>query len=310
MREEKGNSIIAFPSDYTIIDIETTGLYATFDSILEVSAIRVRNNSIVDEFSSLVKEHDGVIVDDFISCLTGISQQMIDHAPNTKDILKKYLAFLGNDVLVGHNVSFDINFIYDASERFYNYPLKNDFVDIMRIDRRLFKEEKHHRLSDISERLNIDYSGAHRSLVDCRITKLAYDKLRSIIENTIGESEFISSFKGSHLHRYSQYEHLNPDEIEPNIDSPLYGKTCVITGALSRFTRNEAFRVIERVGGFVGGNVTKNTNFLILGNNDYCTTIKDGKSTKQKKAEEYRLNGADIEIIPEAVFYELLGVEN
>ena len=48
------------------------------------------------------------------------------------------------------------------------------------------------------------------------------------------------------------------------------------------------------------------TNFLVLGNNDYRSSIKDGKSNKQKKAEEYRLNGCDIEIIPENVFYDMI----
>ena len=50
----------------------------------------------------------------------------------------------------------------------------------------------------------------------------------------------------------------------------------------------------------------KKTNFLILGNNEYCKTIKDGKSSKQKKAEKYKLEGLDIEILPETVFYEMI----
>lgn len=45
---------------------------------------------------------------------------------------------------------------------------------------------------------------------------------------------------------------------------------------------------------------------LIMGNNDYCSTIKGGKSSKQKKAEEYKLKGQDIEILPESVFYEMI----
>ena len=52
--------------------------------------------------------------------------------------------------------------------------------------------------------------------------------------------------------------------------------------------------------------VTKATNFLILGNNDYCPTIKDGKSSKHKKAEAAKLKGQDIEIMPESVFYDMI----
>lgn len=59
-------------------------------------------------------------------------------------------------------------------------------------------------------------------------------------------------------------------------------------------------------GGSVGSTVTPKTNFLILGNNDYCASITDGKSSKQKKAEELILNGSDLQIISENVFYDML----
>lgn len=54
-REQKGNSLLTFPDDFTIIDLETTGLDPTFDEIIEVGAIRVRNGNVTDTFSSLVK---------------------------------------------------------------------------------------------------------------------------------------------------------------------------------------------------------------------------------------------------------------
>jgi DNA polymerase-3 subunit epsilon len=58
--------------------------------------------------------------------------------------------------------------------------------------------------------------------------------------------------------------------------------------------------------GLCGAGVTKDTNYLVLGNNDYCTSIKDGKSSKQKKAEKYKAAGMDIEIISENIFYEMI----
>jgi DNA polymerase-3 subunit epsilon len=65
-------------------------------------------------------------------------------------------------------------------------------------------------------------------------------------------------------------------------------------------------QIVADLGGINEDGITKKTNFLILGNNDYCSTIKDGKSTKQKKAEQYILNGQDIVIVPETVFYDML----
>jgi len=65
-------------------------------------------------------------------------------------------------------------------------------------------------------------------------------------------------------------------------------------------------QLVADFGGINEDTVTKQTNFLVLGNNDYCSTIKDGKSTKQKKAEAYKLKGSDIEIISENVFYDMI----
>jgi hypothetical protein len=62
-------------------------------------------------------------------------------------------------------------------------------------------------------------------------------------------------------------------------------------------------------GSFNQDGATKTTRYLILGNNDYCASINDGKSNKQEKAEKWALKGTGIEILPESVFYDMLGEE-
>ena len=92
-------------------------------------------------------------------------------------------------------------------------------------------------------------------------------------------------------------------------DRPIFGCTCVCMGKLERFTRAEAMQIVADLGSINQDGVTKTTRYLILGNNDYCSTIKDGKSNKQKKAEKLALKGTGIEILPETAFYEMLGKE-
>jgi DNA polymerase-3 subunit epsilon len=86
----------------------------------------------------------------------------------------------------------------------------------------------------------------------------------------------------------------------------VYGKVFCFTGALQKMDRKDAMQIVVNLGGQCGDGVTKDTNYLVLGNNDYCASIKDGKSGKHKKAETYKANGMDIEIISENVFYEML----
>jgi len=94
------------------------------------------------------------------------------------------------------------------------------------------------------------------------------------------------------------------DEIDKT--HPLYGKKVVFTGALVRFKRAAAMQLVANLGGTNQNSVTKETDFLVLGNNDYCRTIKDGKSSKQKKAEEYMFTGTGISIMDEQTFYDMI----
>ena len=168
------------------------------------------------------------------------------------------------------------------------------------------KELPHHRLSDLATFYNVSYDGAHRALTDCKITQECFEKLQeSILKEYSSLEDFIknsvSKSKGT----------INVSEIVSSKDSfdeshPLFGKYCCFTGVLEKMVRKDAMQIVVDCGGFVENNVTANTNYLILGNNDYCSTIKDGKSTKHKKAEQLKLKGNDIEIIPETVFYDMI----
>ena len=89
--------------------------------------------------------------------------------------------------------------------------------------------------------------------------------------------------------------------IKANPRSPLFEQYCAFTGKLQKYTRKEAMRVLEKIGGFSERGVTKKTRFLIPG-----AQIKDCKSNKQLKAEKYSENGQNIELIPENLFYEML----
>lgn len=313
-KEFKGNSIVAFPSDYVVIDLETTGLSSDYNEIIEIAAIKVSNGNITT-YSSLIKPNKEV--DDFIADLTGITNKMLVNAPSIEEELPKFLEFVGNSILVGHNVSFDVNFIYTACENSNLPHFTNDFVDTLRIARRLLPQLKHHRLQDLVEHYNISYEGAHRALTDCQFTNQVYISLYNEIKEDKVE-DFIKSFKPTKAHSrtgngWARSENMvvqpiSPDEIDK--DNLLYGKNVCITGALEKMERKYAHQLIENCGGVPQEGVTANTNFLILGDNSYCKSITDSKSAKQKKAEALKLKGQDIEIIPESVFYDIAGLKN
>lgn len=87
--------------------------------------------------------------------------------------------------------------------------------------------------------------------------------------------------------------------------TPLSGRHCVFTGRLERFPRKEAMRLVAELGGVNERGVTRRTNVLILGNEEYRRAW-GGKSRKHRKAEELVLAGQSIEMIPENVFYDMV----
>lgn len=301
MREHKGKSLISLPSDYVAIDLETTGFSPEFDEIIEIACIRFRDGVEVDKFQSLVIPHDMSLVDDYIIKLTGITHDMLQAAPNIETVLPNALSFIGHDIIIGHNVSFDINFLYDNCERFGFGYFDNDYVDTRRLARRAFPNLKNYKLGALIKEFGIPDTTAHRAEQDARQTAYCYAYLSRYIENHPSDILLNSGKK-----RSVRASDIIGNTETLDIDNPLYEKVVVFTGTLDRMTRKEAMQVVADLGGINGDGVTKKTNFLVLGNNDMCKSITGGKSSKHKKAEQYILAGADLMIINENVFYDML----
>ena len=251
----------------------------------------------MDSFSTLVKPVDEI--DDFTSKLTGITNDMVADAPDICASLPNFLNFLGDDIVVGHNVNFDINFIYDQKIKIDGIPFQSDYVDTMRIARKVLPNLPHHRLCDLAKYFSFPYENQHRGEADCRMAYMCYGKLKEIAAQSgvdIKSSQKVKVRSKDVVASYADFDESHP----------LFGRVCVFTGKLDRMPRKEAMQAVADIGGINGDNVTKKTNFLILGNNDFCTTLHGEKSSKQKKAEKLILEGQDIQIISENVFYDMI----
>jgi DNA polymerase-3 subunit epsilon len=303
----KGKSLIEFPRDCVVIDIETTGLDARYDEIIELSAVKVRNGQVVQTFSKLVKpQYD---VPQFITELTGITNYVLRHAPAIHDVLADYMDFIGNEVVVGHNVNFDINFLYDKYLSLTEKEFNNDFVDTLRLARFLLRDIQHHRLIDLVEYYQLGDDVEHRGLADAVAALKVLIQLHHTAVAQYGTIEqFVENVKlrANHTPPSLQASSITTDKTEFDIANALYGQYCVFTGALERMLRKEAFQLVVDGGGMVQDNVTKDTNYLILGSLGYSRNIKDGKSSKLKKAENLILDGSDLTILSENVFYDMV----
>ena len=317
MREHKGKSLIALPSAYVVIDTETTGLDPAWDQLIEVAAVRFENGEIIDSFSSLVKPGsirktapDGteyeLFVDQFITELTGITNEMLAGAPEPDEVMPMLISFIGDSVLVAHNANFDINFIYDTVEWSCATHFKNDFVDTLRIARKVFPELQHHRLSDIAYVCGVEQPTAHRAEADSIITGKCFEIIRKLILEGQTEEDFIRGFRPTGSHYASILDNISEKTDEIDDTNPVFGKNVVFTGALSKMERKEAFQIVANLGGIPKDSITAKTNFLVIGNTDYAKNVKNGKTGKMKKAEDYQKKGFDIAVLSEDAFFDMI----
>lgn len=289
-RPGKGESRLCLPRDYTVVDTETTGLSTESCSLIEVSALRVRGGEVAEEFSTLIRppwrevkrngEWQEGYVDDFIQNLTGITDSMLEDAPLPQEALPLVESFLGEDLLLGHNVGFDTAFLYDSFQKYLGRPLANDSLDHLRIARKLLPQLSHHRLGDVAAALGVPYEGAHRALTDCWITYGCYEKLRALALSRGTEEDFLRLFE----------KKKPPKPRYPGVPGhPFYKRTLVLTGSLDTPQNREA---VLRAGGRLGKEVTSRTDFLAVPapGDQVLPGREDGPA-----------------ILPQDAFYQLLG---
>ena len=146
----KGRLLNKYVPAYVLYDLETTGISCNYDEVIEISAIRVRNGVVSEEFSSLV--NPGRPIPYAASCVNHITDDMVAGAPDFAEVLQEFLDFAGDDILVGHNINgFDMKFLYRDCEKFFGQTLSNDYVDTLKLSRICIPGLSHYRLGDLAE---------------------------------------------------------------------------------------------------------------------------------------------------------------
>lgn len=176
MIRKKGKILNIYVPDYVVFDIETTGISIQKDKIIELSAVKVKEGKVVEEFSSLVNPRQPIPFEAYK--VNGISDEMVAGEPFLEEVLPKFLDFTKNEIVVGHNIaSFDTNFIYDAAYELFGHEFQNDYIDTLKMARARLPMLSHHKLSDVANYFSIDVMGAHRALNDCMINYQCFEAL-------------------------------------------------------------------------------------------------------------------------------------
>lgn len=162
--------------DFTVIDTETTGLSCKKNEIIEIGAVKFRNWEVADTYDVLIKPK--AYIPSYITSITGISNQMVRNSPYFEDVLGEFMSFLESDDIVGHNLTFDLNFLSSSGAPMYTSGF--EFHDTLKIARRrLIKgiDVPCHSLGALCEHFRIENAHAHRACDDAKATGELFIKL-------------------------------------------------------------------------------------------------------------------------------------
>jgi DNA polymerase-3 subunit epsilon/ATP-dependent DNA helicase DinG len=153
------------------VDIETTGLDPERDVIIEIGAVRFNGPRVEAEWTTLV--NPGRHIPEFISTLTGISDEMVRQAPQLADTLPELEAFAGTLPVVGHNVRFDLGFLQRAGLFAYN-----EVIDTYELAAVLLPSASRYNLGALGQLLGVPPHVTHRALDDAHTTHAVLERLQ------------------------------------------------------------------------------------------------------------------------------------
>jgi ATP-dependent DNA helicase DinG len=149
------------------LDLETTGLNPETDAIIEIGAVRFSGRRIEEEFSTLVNPARHIPT--AITQLTGINDEMVRNAPSVAKVLPSLVDFIGNDVILGHNIGFDLSFL-----RRHKILLENESMDTYDMAAVLLPASSRYSLGALAISQGVLYAESHRALEDARTTAKLY----------------------------------------------------------------------------------------------------------------------------------------
>lgn len=153
---------------YVVFDVETTGLSAVYDKIIELAGVKMHKGNVVDTFEHFIDP--GHRLSQTTVNLTGITDEMVRGSKTEEEVLRLFHEFAEGSILVAHNASFDMGFLNTGYTR-YNIPeATNPVIDTLELSRFLHPQFKGHRLNTLAKKYGVALEQHHRAIYDSETT--------------------------------------------------------------------------------------------------------------------------------------------
>jgi DNA polymerase III epsilon subunit family exonuclease len=169
--EPSTGSVLEFASatdakrELVVLDVETTGTDPKMSDLVEVGAVKVKGTKVVDRWSTFVNPGRPIVGNQ----MHGITDKDVKGAPSPKDAADQLLAFVGDAMIVGHNVGFDLGFIEEAKGDGFRFQ-PGTYLDTLVIAREGYPGAESYKLGDLARFFGVELAQSHRALPDAEAT--------------------------------------------------------------------------------------------------------------------------------------------
>lgn len=297
--------------DFITIDFETAT--AQRDSPCELGLTFVKNRQIVETKSWLIKPMYEDF-DYFNVLIHGIRPEDVADKPEFNVLWDEIKPLIENQFLIAHNAGFDMSVLRRTLEAYQlSFPSLQYSCSYI-FSKKVWQGLPAYDLKTLCNANGIVFKH-HRAGADSRATAelalkafekaeiYSVDDFPEKLSTSVGLL-FEGGYRPSETKRVYKNvaEQIVGDPSKHNPESIFYGKTVIFTGTLSSMVRSKAQQAIADIGGILGNAITKDTDFLVVGQQDYKVVGDDGMSSKQEKAIKLIEKGAAIEVISENDF--------
>ncbi len=194
---------------YVVFDIETTGLSVLYDSIIEISGVKIKSGTNIGEFHSFVNPNKPI--SSFTQNLTGITNQMVKDAPGVEKVLRDFYEFTKDSVLVAHNADFDLGHIYHGYRENGIFAGIQPSIDTLTLAKVVYPDRGRYSLDSLCRFLKVTLDEHHRAASDAKATaEIFLHMLKKIRKDGINRFQDINLIiDHKEVYKYPYPKHIN-----------------------------------------------------------------------------------------------------
>lgn len=287
---------------YVVFDVETTGLSAVYDTIIELAGVKMHKGNVIDTFDEFIDP--GHPLSATIVNLTGITDEMLHGSKSEASVMAAFKEFTEGTILVAHNASFDMGFINHTYKRLGMPEAENPVIDTLELARFLHPELKRLNLGTLTKKFGVSLENAHRAIFDAEATgHLAWIFVKEAMEKheMLLHQDLNREMAGDNAYKAARPFHATIlTQTQAGLKNLFklisLGNVKYFYGGVPRIPRSELVKLRE--GLLVGTACDKGEVFMTL--------MQKGYEEAKKLAEFYDY----IEVMPKAVYEPLILMEN